>query len=129
MQDSYVSVNKDVILKLCNDVINIVIKDRQRQDDVLIKQIVERKNKAFFNRVFKKRVYTYEEVKKVFDWYSNNTGAALRDRWEYTFSFPSDYGEKAMEVAHRLKNATTFADGESMYVSSRDLEILEAHSR
>lgn len=129
MQDSYVSVNKDVILRLCNDVVSTVAKNRQRQNDILIKRKVEDKNKAFFNRVFKKKIYTYEEVKEECDWYSNHTGNAFRDGWDYIFLYPSDCGEKAMEVAYRLKNATTFVEGESMYISSRDLEILEAHSR
>jgi hypothetical protein len=122
MQDSYVSVNKDVLLKLCDDVIKNVDATNQKHDKLYIQRRVDEKNKDFFNRLFGKK-YTFEEVKKEIHEIvvsSNNPFDAL----DILGAYPSERGHTARGIAERLKKAFAYSDDDSMYISARDLEYL-----
>jgi hypothetical protein len=121
MQDSYVSVNKDVLLKLCDDVIKNVDAANEKHDKLFVQYRVDEKNKEFFNRLFGKK-YTFEEVKK--ELCGIVAGSNLFDALEILAAYPSERGHTARGIAERLKKAFAYSDDDSMYISARDLEYL-----
>ena len=107
IEDSFIKLPKEKVIELCEHTIKQIEESRRLRDDTFIRREMDRINKSWLRKLFRRPQITFEETKK------------LSIGYHEPFYFPSYHAYGALNAAERILRAAK-ASEDYVYVSSSD---------